>query len=59
MPYVPCSTEIGRYVVSVLDSAAVNSLSPLAVMCVRAVGITQEQPGFKLRQSRSFSHPLI
>lgn len=59
MPYVPFSTEIGRYVVSVLDSAAVNSLSPLTVMCMGALGVTQAQPGAKLRQSWSFSHPLM
>lgn len=40
MPYAPFSTEIGRYVVSVLDNAAVNSPSPLAMLGMGAVGIT-------------------
>lgn len=57
MPYAPFSTEIGRYVVLVLDNAAVNSLSPLAMVVVGAVGITQELPGARLGQSWS-SHPL-
>lgn len=51
MPYAPFSTEIGRYVVLVLDNAAVNSLSPLAMVGVGAVGITQELPGARLGQS--------
>lgn len=55
---MPLLAEIGRYVVLVLDNAAVNSLSPLAMVGVGAIGITQELPGARLGQSWSFSHPL-
>lgn len=36
---------IGRCVVLVLDNAAVSSLSPLAMVGERTVGVTQELPG--------------
>lgn len=51
MPYAPFSTEIGRYIVSVLDNAAVTSLSPLAMLGVGAVGIIQKPPGARLEKS--------